>query len=160
MPQSTARERTQSPRTSWRDFRDAALPPVGGRLSPGEIEATVVSLGEAERQLWEIDENLMRADLTELEQSEHLLKRQEIYEWWRPETKRGGDRGNQHTGGKPSQDDNLSFSQDTAAKTGIDQRTVQRSTRRAKKIDRRSRGGRSRNTASAQFVRFACAAPQ
>lgn len=107
-------------------------------LGLAEIEAVVCNLGDAERQLWEIDENLCRADLTELEQAEHLLKRQEIYEWWRPETRVGSSqaRGMNKALGH-NVDDNLSptFAADTAAKTGIDQRTIQRATRRARKID-------------------------
>lgn len=103
-------------------------------LGLAEIEATVSALGEAERQLWEIDENLCHADLTELEQGEHLLKRQEIYEWWRPETGRGGDRRSEDFKTTNCRLD-PAFTADTATKTGIDQRTVQRSTRRARKID-------------------------
>lgn len=96
-----------------------------------EIEATVLKLADAERQLWEIDENLCRADLNALEQGEHLLKRQEIYEWWHPETKRSANIGPQR---QFVVTDTPSFAEDTQAKTGIDKRTVQRSTRRAKEI--------------------------
>jgi ParB-like chromosome segregation protein Spo0J len=103
------------------------------RLGLVEIEANVITLGEAESQLWEIDENLCRADLTELEQGEHLIKRKEIYEWWRPETKAGGDRRSEDF-----KRQNLpleAFATDTAVKTGIADRTIRQSIRRATKID-------------------------
>lgn len=103
-----------------------------------EIEATVMTLDEVKRQLWEIDENLCRADLTELEQSEHLVKRQQIYEWWKPETK-------QHVAGAVAKHAAAdfavapSFVADTAEKTGISERTIRQSARRAKKIDAKVR---------------------
>jgi ParB family chromosome partitioning protein len=56
----------------------------------------------------------------------------EIYEALHPETRQGGDRGNQHTGGRQS--DNLSFSQDTASKTGQNRRTVERDASRGERV--------------------------
>jgi len=50
------------------------------RLGWTDIEVVNVSMDGDERALWEIDENLCRAELTELERGEHLLKRKEIYE--------------------------------------------------------------------------------
>src|SRR5262249_37850363 len=48
----------------------------------------------------------------------------EIYEIKHPETKRGGDYGNQYTGGKDRLSEIISFSQDTVAKTGLTPRTI------------------------------------
>src|SRR5438045_9635136 len=62
------------------------------RLGWAEIEASIVQMSENERVLWEIDENLCRADLTELERGEHLAKRKDVYEELHPHSKRGGDR--------------------------------------------------------------------
>lgn len=106
------------------------------RLGWTEIEAAVVQMDDDECLLWEIDENLCRAELTELERGEHLLKRKEIYERKWPQTKQhvAGGHARQETAG-----DNLSFAEDTAAKADIDQRTVQRSIRRARKIDEKVR---------------------
>ena len=56
-------------------------------------------------------------------------RRKAIYEELHPETRHGGDHGNQHTGGK-RQDDNLSFCQNTASATGKDRRTIERAAAR------------------------------
>jgi uncharacterized ParB-like nuclease family protein len=76
-------------------------------LGHTEIEAEICTLADGQRQLWEIDENLCRVELTELERGEHLTKRKEIYEWLRPGTKRGGAPG-KAGGGKEPKNDNLS----------------------------------------------------
>lgn len=99
-----------------------------------EIPAVVVDLSDMDRELWEIDENLMRAELTELERADHLQMRKILYLKKHPETANGGDRGNQHRGGKSRQNDNLSFCQDTAEKTGLDRRSIERSVHRAEAI--------------------------
>jgi hypothetical protein len=91
---------------------------------------------DAERELWEIEENLCRADLTELERGEHLARRKEIYETVHPETRRGANVGPQRHFVATEQP---AFSEDTANKIGIDKRTVQRSIRRAEKIDEKVR---------------------
>lgn len=59
-----------------------------------------------------------RNELNALERGEQLARRKDIYEALYPETKRGGDYGNQFTGGKGRLNDTVSFSQDTAAQTG------------------------------------------
>ena len=46
-----------------------------------EIKAEVFEGNEIECELAEIDENLMRNDLTVLEQGEHLARRQELIGW-------------------------------------------------------------------------------
>ena len=102
-----------------------------------EIEASVVQLDDAERELWEIDENLCRADLTELERGEHLLRRKEIYQRKWPATRQGGDRRSEEF-----QTDNLSvrsFAAVTADKIGATDRDVRRTIRRASKIDEKVR---------------------
>src|SRR6185312_7534432 len=48
------------------------------RLGLVEIEARIVQFSDPERELWEIDENLCRADLSELERGEHLARRKEL----------------------------------------------------------------------------------
>ena len=88
-------------------------------------------------EIAEIDENLMRAELTPAEQALHHQARKAAYLKKYPETRRGGDRGNQHTGGKVAsgkfchlpheQSENKptpSYVIDTAAKTGKSQRAI------------------------------------
>lgn len=107
------------------------------RLGWETIEANVVQMSDDERLLWEIDENLCRADLTELERGEHLAQRKAVYERLHPDTKRGGDRRSEEF-----QTANLavgSFVADTAGKTDASETAVRRSIRRVAKIDEKVR---------------------
>jgi ParB family chromosome partitioning protein len=93
------------------------------------IPAVVVTLDKLRTELAEIDENIIRNEGSALERMEEMKRRKEIYEALHPATKHGGDRGNQHTGGKPRQVADSatclpSFAADTAAKTGASERAV------------------------------------
>ena len=94
--------------------------------SAANDDATAELLAE----LAEIDENLKRNDLTELQQGIQHAQRKRIYEALHPEAKAGGDHGNQYTGGKQRQTDNLStcksYAADAATATGETERTVRR----------------------------------
>lgn len=105
-----------------------------------EIECTISSLDGLKAELAEIDENVIRSDLTTLEFGELLLKRKEIYETLHPETKAGISQaigmnralGNNveckmHATSKP-------FVQDTAEKTGVNQSTIRRQVQTAKNL--------------------------
>ena len=63
-------------------------------LGRPEIEAKVIDLDDLDAELAEIDENLMRNELTVLERGEQFLRRKQIYVIKHPEaepvTKRGG----------------------------------------------------------------------
>jgi ParB family transcriptional regulator, chromosome partitioning protein len=108
------------------------------RLGWKDIRAIVARpKNKLHRELREIDENLIRADLSELERAEHLAARKDIYERLNPETRRGGDHGNQYTGGK-KRDPSLatpSFVDDTAAKTGMAPTVIRDAVRVANAID-------------------------
>lgn len=95
-------------------------------LSWTEIECTVSSLEGLLAELAEVDEDVVRKDLSAMEFSDLLLRRKEIYETLHPETRHGGDRKSERIKTK-----NLrlgpvkSFVQDTAEKLGVSPRTVE-----------------------------------
>ena len=96
-----------------------------------EIEALVSDAEGLEADLLEVDENLMRRELSALDRAVFLARRKEIYEQLHPETKHGGKRPK----GQVDKDVHLirsaTFSRATAAKLGIDRRTVDRAITRA-----------------------------
>jgi ParB-like chromosome segregation protein Spo0J len=63
------------------------------------IPVSVVDLDADHRELSEIDENLIRAELTELEKGEHVARRKAVYERLHPAAPsgRGGDRRSTET---------------------------------------------------------------
>lgn len=87
-----------------------------------DIEAFIVEADEAEIRLREIDENLIRHELTALDRARFLAERKRIYEALHPETKNGS---NQHTRGSANLA-NPSFGDDIAEKTGFSYRTIAR----------------------------------
>jgi ParB family chromosome partitioning protein len=94
------------------------------RLGQSDIACFVIDRSAPAARLWEIDENLVRSELTQLERDQHLLRRKQIFdEWVVGETGRIapglGGRGNK------------GFATDTEEKTGIAKRRVNESVRRA-----------------------------
>ncbi|WP_298815421.1 ParB N-terminal domain-containing protein [uncultured Roseibium sp.] len=75
-------------------------------------------------RLHEILENLGRKDFNALERCEALHEMKRIYEAKHPETKHGGKRGNQHTGGEKRQVAIFAFCQNAAESTGLSDRSV------------------------------------
>ena len=107
------------------------------RLGHTLIPARIFQGTEIDDRLAEIDENLCRAELNELEKSEHLAERKELYEIRFPETQRGvagANAANQVMGRKNNATDNLSFASYTGQKTGVSDRDIRRSIRRSEKI--------------------------
>jgi ParB family chromosome partitioning protein len=103
------------------------------------ITCHIVQMDDLTRQLWEIDENLCRAELNELERSEHLAARKKIYEQLHPETRQhvAGALAAHAVIGKGDASANLavaSFAADTAAKTGLSERSIERAVHRAENI--------------------------
>ena len=110
------------------------------RLGWTEIECTVSSLEGLQADLVEIDENIVRKGLSDMERGELLLRRKEIYESLHPETRAtydgGAFRGNQH---QKVVTENFSpttksFVQDTADKLGVSPRTVELQIQTAKNL--------------------------
>lgn len=108
-------------------------------LGRREILATIVDLDDLGRELAEIDENLERSGLTDMEEAEHLRRRQQIYEMLHPETRAGAAQaaGMNRSLGHNVTDKlsaTLSFTDDTAAKTNQSARNIRRKLKRAKDI--------------------------
>ena len=104
-----------------------------------EIECSVSSLEGLMAEMAELDENFVRANLTEIEFGEMIMRRKEIYETLHPETKptsEGGPfRGNQHLEVNDKMSPTTkSFVQDTAEKIGTSKRTVERQLQVAKNL--------------------------
>ena len=100
-----------------------------------EIECTVSSLEGLLVELAEVDENVVRKDLSAVEYSDLLLRRKEIYEALHPETKNGGDRKSEKIRTSKCRSDlEMSFAQDTADKLGVSRRTVERQIQTAKNL--------------------------
>ena len=89
------------------------------------IPCTMIDVEGLQAKLAELDENLVRNQGSVIEQGEWLAEKKRIYEELHPETKQGGDRGNQYKG--KCQSEINSFCQDTAEKTGLSKRTIEQS---------------------------------
>ncbi len=97
------------------------------RLERTDIACFVIDRTAPAARLWEIDENLVRSELTQLERDQHLLRRKQIFdEWVVSETGRNPP----SLGGRS----NKGFATDTQDKTGIAKRRVNESIRRATRI--------------------------
>ena len=105
-----------------------------------EIECTVSSLEGLKAELAEIDENVVRSDLSTVEFGELLLRRKEIYETLHPETKYrvsqaiGMNRAIGNNVGEKFSSTSKSFVQDTAEKLGVTPRIVARQMQTAKNL--------------------------
>lgn len=104
------------------------------------VECTVSSLEGLRAELAEIDENIVRSDISAVEYGEILLRRKEIYETLHLESRAtyegGGFKGNQY---REVVADKMaattkSFVEDTAEKLGIAPRTVRREIQTARNL--------------------------
>jgi ParB family transcriptional regulator, chromosome partitioning protein len=107
---------------------------VRGAILEGltEIDAIVRDVTAQQAELMEIDENLTRHDLNELDRAIFLARRKELYEDLYPAAKAGGNRR------KISNDKFVaklvSFTEDTAEKLGCSRKSIERAVRRANDI--------------------------
>jgi len=102
------------------------------------VPCTVVDLDDLHAELLEIDENVARNEPNALERAELLKRRKEVYEAIHPETKAGAKRAHgMHKALGHNVDDTVSptFADDTAAKTGLTPRTIQRDVQIASDLD-------------------------
>lgn len=124
----------------WTPDQDGVKPLIAGghRLAAARILgwetilAEEVQCSDDEAELLEIDENIARSGLTELERGELLGLRQAAYERLHPETKHGGKRVSGQVAILAAAP--LRFTADVAARLKIGERTVQRLVARHKKL--------------------------
>jgi N6-adenosine-specific RNA methylase IME4 len=101
------------------------------KLKWTELPATILEDIDADQaELAEIDENLIRAELSSAEQALHHARRKKLYEALYPQTRHGGDRSSSRQNG-----DLKRFTRDTASKSGKSERSIQRDVARAKRVD-------------------------
>ncbi|MHB1697767.1 MAG: ParB/RepB/Spo0J family partition protein [bacterium] len=112
------------------------------KLGIDRIPAKITDIDDIHSELAEIDENLVRAELHYLDRAEILKRRQEIYEELHPEAKakaKGAIASNKKQGkGNFDANDTMavaSFTEDTAKKTNLSERTIQRDLQIAKNLD-------------------------
>jgi hypothetical protein len=91
------------------------------------IDAVVIDDG-IDAELAEIDENLIRADLSPAERKTHIGRRKELYEAKHPETTHGGSRSKNEILKTPA------FIDDTAKKTGRGRSTIARDVKHAERV--------------------------
>lgn len=90
---------------------------------------------EVRAALIEIDENLIRAELSPSERARALADRKRLYDDLHPEHRHGGDRRSIQAASLAVRNDGaMGFAADTAAATGLSVRSVQRGTEHGKRI--------------------------
>ncbi|WP_082006103.1 MT-A70 family methyltransferase [Ensifer sp. ZNC0028] len=101
------------------------------------IAAIVRREDDLDAELWEIDENLCRAELTPADRALFVFRRKEIYLMRHPETGHGGERASRQVGDlRP--DEPKRFTSATAEATGQSERAIQRDAERGEKISEKA----------------------
>lgn len=100
------------------------------------IAAIIRDEDDLDAELWEIDENLCRAELTPADRALFVFRRKEIYLMKNPETAQhvSGGRAKNSEGAS----DKLSFAESTAQATGQSRKTVERDASRGEKISEKA----------------------
>lgn len=101
-------------------------------LGADYIPALIRNDEDLDAELWEIDENLIRAELTPADRALFVFRRKEIYLLKYPETAQGVAGAIARHAADAS--DNLSFAESTAQATGQSKKTVERDAARGEKI--------------------------
>jgi hypothetical protein len=104
------------------------------RLGLSDIACMVVQADADHCRLWEIDENLARAELTATEEAEHLAERKKV--WGRIEAAAGGATctSSLPDGRGAGPQHQKQFAANTAAATGRNKSTITRAVRRAEAV--------------------------
>jgi len=104
------------------------------------IPALLFEGTELQAQLREVEENLVRHELTELDRAAFLAQHKRLYLLLHPDTKQGGDRRRKQTDNDVRLVEHPlapSFSAAAAAKLGVDERTVRRISNRYEPLAKR-----------------------
>lgn len=99
------------------------------------IPCTIKDIDNLKAELLEIDENLIRNELTVLERSQQLTRRKEIYEILYPDSKQYSSH-KQRAKHYPNEIISPGFSKTTATLAGVSKRTIQQELQIAKNIDK------------------------
>lgn len=100
------------------------------------VPVSIVRLGDLDAQIAEIDENLIRGNLSVAEEASLAAERKRLYQQKHPETKHGGDRRSAESScGNPQLDRPKTFNQDVAEKTGRSARAVYELTQIGESVD-------------------------
>jgi ParB family chromosome partitioning protein len=95
-----------------------------------QILALVFEGSALEQRMLEIDENLMRRELSELDRAVFLAERKALYEALHPETAHGGDRRGRGAGDQVDKNGHLilppRFTAATAERIGLSERSIRR----------------------------------
>jgi ParB family chromosome partitioning protein len=102
------------------------------KLEFDTAECVIVDADALHLELAEIDENLIRAELSPADKAEQTARRKVIYLTLYPDTAADAFKGNQHTG--KVADANFAFTTATAEATGKARRTVELDAERGEKI--------------------------
>jgi hypothetical protein len=128
-----------------RSNKDGGYDPIAGihrleaakKLNWKVINCIVLDdINADQAELIEIDENLIRAELSPAERAIHIGKRKKLYEKLHPETKatKAGGPGRAKTRRQIGDDIAERFTNNTAKKTSRPERTIQRDATRAQKV--------------------------
>lgn len=99
--------------------RHAAAEEAGLQVVPAHIS----EMSADEARLAEIDENLMRQELTALDRAVFLCERKDVFERLNPQARHGGDRKSEQTKSQTLRLDR--FTAEAAEKCGLSERTIQ-----------------------------------
>jgi len=105
------------------------------RLDWDTIDGIEMEVDETLREIWRIDENLMRADLTQLERTEHIARRKQLLDDKEKAKKAAASNTDKSLGSiKRGRGQPKGFDQTTADQMGVSKETVRVSRKRGEKI--------------------------
>ena len=99
-----------------------------------EIDCVFLDMDDLDRQLWEIDENLCRADLTDMERAQHTAKRAEVVRQRAELRAKLAPNSDEPKKRGPKSKGQVQFVADTAKATGRSKKSVKRDKARGEKI--------------------------